>query len=296
MQKTEIISLRTFVTVVEVGNFSRAAEKLDGTTAAVSRRVASLEKHLGTRLLNRTTRTMSLTETGERYYRDVVDILRALEEADARAAGEAADPTGTLRITAPLSFGISRLGPVLSEFMELHPHLRILLQLDDGYQDIVSEGLDVAIRIGELKESTLIARRITNVHRYICASPDYLTRKGVPSRPSDLANHACLHYNNIHLREEWTLAGPDGPETVAVSGPLSANNGDVLREAAVRSQGIVILPDFLAEEALAQGRLKRILTDYSPSDFGLYAVWASRNFTPTKIRTLVDFLIGKFSS
>ena len=296
MQQPEIIGLQTFVTVVEVGSFSRAAEKLDSTTAAVSRRLASLERRLGTRLLNRTTRTMSLTESGERYYRDVVDILRALEEAEARAAGETADPTGTLRITAPLSFGISRLGPVLSEFMELHPHLRVWLQLDDGYQDIVSEGLDVAIRIGELKESTLVARRITNVRRYLCASPDYLARKGVPSTPSDLVNHACLHYNNIHLREEWTLKGPDGPETVAVSGPLSANNGDVLKEAAIRSQGIVILPDFLAEGAFAQGRLEPILTDCSPSDYGLYAVWASRNFTPSKIRKLVDFLIDKFSS
>jgi len=295
MQQTEIVGLQTFVTVVEVSSFSRAAEKLDSTTAAVSRRVASLEKRLSTRLLNRTTRSMSLTEAGERYYRDIVDILRALEEADARAAGEAADPTGTLRITAPLSFGVRRLGPVLSEFMELHPHLRVLLQLDDGYRDIISEGLDVAIRIGEIKESTLIARRITNVRRYLCASTDYLARKGVPSTPVDLANHACLHYNNILLREEWTLTGPDGPETVAVSGPLSANNGDVLREAAIRSQGIVILPDFLSEEDLEQGRLERILTDYSPSDFGLYAVWASRNFTPTKIRTLVDFLIEKFS-
>jgi len=295
MQQTEIINLQTFVTVVEIGGFSRAAKKLDSTTAAVSRRVAALEKRLGTRLLNRTTRTMSLTEAGERYYRDVVDILRALEEADARAAGEAADPTGTLRITAPLSFGIRRLGPVLSEFMERHPHLRVVLELDDGYRDIVSEGLDLAIRIGELKESTLIARRLTQVRGYLCASPAYLARNGVPSVPADLAQHACLHYHNIPLRDEWTLSGPNGPETVAVSGPLSANNGDVLKEAAVHSQGIAVLPDFLAEEELKQGRLQLILTDYTPAEYGLYAVWASRNFTPTKIRALVDFLVEKFS-
>ena len=295
MQQPEIVGLQAFVAVVEVGSFSRAAEKLDSTTAAISRRVASLEKRLGTRLLNRTTRTMSLTEVGQHYYRDVVDILRALEEADSRAAGEAADPTGTLRVTAPLSFGIKRLGPVLSEFMQQHPQLRLLLQLDDGYRDIVSEGLDVAIRIGELKESTLIARRIATVRRYLCASPQYLASKGDPSTPSDLADHACLHYSNAVLREDWTLTGPDGPETVAVNGPLSANNGDVLKEAAIRSQGIAILPDFLVDEDLKQGRLQRILTDYSPSEYGLYAVWASRNFTPTKIRTLVDFLVEKFS-
>ncbi|MEN8166697.1 MAG: LysR family transcriptional regulator [Pseudomonadota bacterium] len=296
MQQTEITALRSFVTVVETGGFSRAAELLDSTTAAVSRRVAALERRLGTRLLNRTTRTMSLTEAGERYYRDLVDILRALEEADARAAGETADPTGTLRITAPLSFGIRRLGPMLSAFMQRHPQLRIVLLLDDGYRDIVSEGLDLAIRIGELKESTLVARRLASVRRYFYASADYLAQHGVPQTPGDLTHHACLHYNNIMPREEWTLTGPDGPETVAVSGPLSANNGDVLRDAAIRGQGIVLLPDFLAEDALAEGRLERILVDYEPADYGLYAVWASRHFLPSKIRLLVDFLLESFGA
>jgi DNA-binding transcriptional LysR family regulator len=294
MQQSEFTNLQTFVTVVEADSFSRAAEQLNTTTAAVSRRVAALEKQLGTRLLNRTTRTKSLTEAGERYYRDAVDILRALEEANTRAAGEGAGPTGRLRITVPLSYGISRLSPVLPEFMQRHPNLKVILELDDGYRDIVSEGLDVAIRIGELKESSLIARRITNIKRYYCASPDYLAQNGEPTTASDLTTHACLHYNNLQLREEWTLTGPDGPETVPVTGPLSANNGDVLVEAAIRSQGIVLLPDFLAEEALKSGHLKQILMDYRPSDYGLYVVWASRNYTPTKVRALVDFLVEKF--
>jgi DNA-binding transcriptional LysR family regulator len=296
MQQIEITALRTFVTVVESGGFSRAAEVLDSTTAAVSRRVAGLERRLGVRLLNRTTRTMSLTEAGERYYRDLVDILRALEEADARVGGESAEPTGTLRITAPLSFGVRRLSPLLGEFMALHPRLRVMLVLDDGYRDIVSEGLDLAIRIGELKESTLVARRLADVQRYFCASPSYLERNGVPQRPADLTTHACLHYHNILLREEWTLVGPEGPETVAVSGPLSANNGDVLRDAACRGQGIVLLPDFIAEDALAAGRLQRILTDYEPLKYGLYAVWASGRFMPSKVRLLVDFLFSKFGT
>jgi DNA-binding transcriptional LysR family regulator len=294
MQQIEITTLRTFVTVVESGGFSRAAEALDSTTAAVSRRVAALEQHLGARLLHRTTRTMSLTEAGERYYRDLLDILRALEEADARAAGESAEPTGTLRITAPLSFGVRRLSPLLGDFMALHPRLRVMLVLDDGYRDIVSEGFDLAIRIGDLKESTLVARRLAAVRRFFCAAPDYLERCGVPQKPADLSAHACLHYNNIVLREEWTLRGPDGPETVAVSGPLSANNGDVLRDAACRGQGIVLLPDFIADDDLASGRLLRILQDYEPLDFGLYAVWASGNFMPSKIRLLVDYLLERF--
>jgi DNA-binding transcriptional LysR family regulator len=296
MQQIEITALRTFVTVVESGGFSRAAEVLDSTTAAVSRRVAALEKRLGARLLNRTTRTMSLTETGERYYRDLVTILRALEEADARAAGEAAEPTGTLRITAPLSYGVRRLSPLLSEFMTLHPQLRVVLVLDDGYRDIVSEGFDLAIRIGELKDSTLVARRLAAVRRYFCAAPEYLAQYGVPQRPADLTTHACLHYNNIMLREEWTLIGPHGPETVAVSGPLSTNNGDVLRDAACRGQGIALLPDFIAEDDLASGRLQRILQAYQPLNYSLYVVWASGSFMPSKIRLLVDFLFERFSN
>lgn len=294
MQQIELAALRTFVTVVESGGFSRAASVLESTTAAVSRRVAALEKRLGTRLLNRTTRTMSLTEAGERYYRDLVEILRALDEAEARATGEAAELGGTLRITAPVSFGARRLSPLLADFMAIHPQLKVVLILDDSYRDLVSEGLDLAIRIGELKESTLIARPLASVRRYLCASPGYLAQHGEPQKPAELMDHACLHYNNVMLREEWNLVGPNGPELVSVSGPLSANNGDVLREAAIAGQGIAVLPDFLVEEELASGRLQRILTDYEPPDYGLYAVWASGGFMPTKIRLLVDFLLERF--
>jgi DNA-binding transcriptional LysR family regulator len=280
--------------VVESGGFSRAAEVLNSTTAAISRRVAGLERRLGARLLNRTTRTMSLTEAGERYYRDLVNILRALEEADARVAGERTEPTGTLRITAPVSFGVRRLSSLLGEFMALHPRLRVMLMLDDAYRDIVSEGLDLAIRIGELKESSLVARRLADVRRFICASPAYLERYGIPLRPADLTAHACLHYQNILLREEWTLVGPEGPEAVAVSGPLSANNGDLLRDAACRGQGIALLPDFIVEEDLTAGRLQQVLSDYEPLKYGLYVVWASGSFMPSKVRRLVDFLLQKF--
>ena len=296
MQQTDLCVLRTFVTVVEVGGFSRAASVLESTTAAVSRRVASLEKRLGARLLNRTTRTMSLTEAGERYYHDLVEILRALDEAEARATGEATEPGGTLRITAPVSFGTIRLSPVLADFMAQYPLLRVVLILDDSYRDLVSEGLDLAVRIGELKDSSLVARRLANVHRYLCASPDYLLQQGEPLHPQELTKHACLHYNNLVLREEWNLMGPNGPEVVSVSGPLSANNGDVLREAAIRGQGITVLPDFLVEKQLASGSLVRILKEYEPPDYGLYAVWPTGGFMPTKTRLLVDFLLERFKT
>jgi DNA-binding transcriptional LysR family regulator len=295
MQQNELAALRTFVSVVDAGGFSRAAETLDSTTAAVSRRVAALEKRLGARLLNRTTRTMSLTEAGERYYRDLVEILRALDEAEARAGGDNADLVGTLRITVPLSYGESRLSPLLGEFMARHPGLRVVMTLDDGYRDIVAEGFDMALRIGELKESSLVARRLADVQRWFCAAPEYLRSRGTPGRAADLVAHDCLHYNNIQLRDEWTLYGPVGAETVAVSGPLSANNGNVLLDAVLRGQGIALLPDFIAEQALAQGRLVRVLTGYHPRPLALYAVWASRRFTPTKVRLLVEYLRGRLA-
>ncbi len=290
MQQTDLVTLRTFTAVVEAGGFSRAAELLDATTASVSRRVAALEQRLGTRLLNRTTRTMSLTEAGQRYYRDLVEILQALEEAEARVFGINAQPAGALHVTVPLSYGESRLSPLLGEFMARYPRLKMVLALDDGYRDIVAEGFDLALRIGELKESSLVAKRLAEIPRWFCAAPDYLQRRGRPQRATDLAAHACLHYNHIQLRDEWTLYGPAGAETVSVSGPLSANNGKVLLDAALRGQGIALLPQFIAGEALADGSLVRILEAYRSKPIALFAVWPSRRFTPTKVRLLVDFL------
>jgi DNA-binding transcriptional LysR family regulator len=290
MQRPDFGILETFVAVVEAGGFSRAAERLETTAGAVSRRIAALEERLGLRLLNRTTRKFSLTEAGEQYFRDVGAILQALTEAEDRISHHAVEPTGSLRVAAPLSFGVRALAPLLPAFAARHPGLRVSLDLDDRLVDLLATGADVALRIGALGDSSLVARRIGEVRRLVCASASYLERRGEPRTPADLARHACLHYSNVGLKEEWTFVGAQGDEVVAVDGPLCANNGDVLRRAAMGGMGIVSLPDFIVAEDLAAGRLRRVLADYDTRPLPLSALWPSRQFVPAKVRAFVDFL------
>lgn len=282
--------LKIFVTVVDSASFSAAANVLGTTVAAVSRRVKALEQRLGTRLLNRTTRRISLTEAGEVYFEQVRRTLADLQMAEERLAELALEPRGQLRLTAPMSFGVRRLAPAMAEFARGHPELRIQVQLDDRVIDIVEQGLDLALRIGYPRESSLVSRPIASVQRYICASPDYLEAHGTPLEPTDLLHHACLHYSNLSVREEWTLTGLDGPQPIEVQGGLCSNNGDVLCEAAVQGLGIVLLPDFIVEHALGVGRLRRVLEGYEPPPFILYGLYPSRQLVPRKVRLFMEFL------
>ena len=236
MHTPDFATLQTFVTVVETGSLSRAAERLETTTGAVSRRIAALEQRLGLRLLNRTTRKLSLTEAGELYFEDAGNILRALADAEDRVTHLSDSPRGNLRVAAPLSFGVRALAPLLPGFSARYPGLRVSLDLDDRLVDLLGSGADLALRIGPLADSTLVARRICDFRRVICAAPDYLARRGEPAVPSDLAAHDCLHYSNIALKDEWAF-GDSGSDVVVVTGPLCANNGDFLRKAAVGRHG-----------------------------------------------------------
>lgn len=285
-------TLRLFVTVAESGSFTAAAAQLNLTVAAVSRRIKALEQRLGVRLFNRTTRRVRLTEAGEIYLAQVRRSLAELRETELQLTELSTEPRGALRINAPMSFGVRRLAPLVAQFAGRHPHLEIQLQLDDTFVDIVREGFDLALRIGHLADSSLVARPLVPVPRYICAAPTYLEKRGRPQRPADLHQHDCLHYNNISLREDWTLGGPDGPETVAVQGGYCSNNGDVLCQAAIEGLGIVLSPDFIVADALAEGRLVRILEGYEPPPYTLHAVYPSRAFVPAKVRLFSDFLIG----
>jgi DNA-binding transcriptional LysR family regulator len=289
MQTPDFATLQTFVIVVETGSLSRAAERLDTTTGAVSRRLAALEQRLGLRLLNRTTRKLSLTEAGELYFEDAGNILRALAEAEDRITHLSDSPRGNLRVAAPLSFGVRALAPLLPGFSARYPGLRVSLDLDDRVVDMLATGADLALRIGPLADSTLVARRICDFRRVICAAPDYLARRGEPAVPADLVAHDCLHYSNIALKEEWAF-GDSGSEVVSVTGPLCANNGDLLRKAAIGGMGICALPEFIAAEDLAAGRLKSILAGYPGPVLTLWALWPSRRFVPAKVRVLVDYL------
>jgi len=290
MHKPDIRTLETFVAVVEAASFSRAADKLETTPGAVSRRISALEGRLGLRLLNRTTRKFSLTEAGEQYFRDVSSILQALAEAENRISHHAEKPTGILRVAAPLSFGVRALAPLLPDFSERFPELRVILDLNDRMVDILAMGADVALRIGPLADSSLVVRRIGEVRRTLCAAPAYLDRRGEPKTPEDLTRHACLHYSNVGIKEEWTLVGEGGTMVVEVDGHLCANNGDVLRKAAVGGMGIISLPDFIVTEDLAAGRLRRVLPGYTTHPMTLAALWPSRQFIPAKVRVFVDYL------
>jgi DNA-binding transcriptional LysR family regulator len=290
MQQYDLTALRAFVSVVEAGSFNRAADQLEASAAAVSRRVSGLENALGVKLLNRTTRQIDLTEAGRQFYADVVNIIASLEEAEEKIQSGRETIKGNLRIAAPLSYGIGQIAPLLPVFMKRHPELKVHLQLEDRFTDLVAEGIDVAIRIGALKDSTLVATRLASIPRVFCASPEYLALHGEPQHPHELASHDCLHYSLLSTREGWRFSTDADLRDVEISGPLSTNNGDVLKEAAIQGLGIVMMPTFIVEDVLADGRLKAILQNYSPDPYGLYAVRPSRHFTPARVRVLIEFL------
>ncbi|WP_455235355.1 LysR family transcriptional regulator [Thiogranum longum] len=296
MQQYDLVAHKAFVTVVEAASFNRAAEQLEASSAAVSRRVSGLESALGVKLLNRTTRQIDLTEAGRQFYEDVVNILESLEAAEEKIQTGRETIRGNLRIAAPLSFGIGRIAPVLPVFMKRHPELKVHLQLEDRFTDLVAEGIDVAVRIGSLKDSTLVATRLADIPRVFCASPGYLAVHGEPEKPQDLSRHDCLHYSLLSTREHWHYFMGDEARDIEISGPLSTNNGDVLKEAAIQGLGITMMPTFIVEDALADGRLKEILADHCPGPFGLYAVRPTRHFTPLRVRAFIKFLKEQFDN
>jgi DNA-binding transcriptional LysR family regulator len=286
--------LDVFVTVVEEQGFSAAAKRLDSTPAAVSRRIKALEQRLGVRLLQRTTRKIKLTEAGELYFREVSRLLGELRNVEQQLDEVTGQATGELRIAAPMSFGQRRLAPIVARFALAHPKLRVSLMLEDRETDIVSEGLDLALRIAYPSDSSLVARPIATVPRYICASPKYLARRGTPKSPSELLQHDCLHYNVISEREEWTFGGAEGGETIVIKGVFCSNNGEVLAEAAMQGLGVALLPDFIIEGALAEGRLVRILEEWERSPLTLFVLYPSRHHVPTKTRMFIDYMIEQF--
>ncbi len=282
-----------FVTVVEAQGFSAAAKRLDSTPAAVSRRVKALEERLGARLLQRTTRKIGLTEAGQRYFNEVSRLLRELGDVEQSLAEAEGQPQGELRVAAPVSFGQRRLATLVSGFASAYPRLRLSLILEDHETDIVAAGIDVAVRISYPSDSSLVGRAIDTVPRYVCASPDYLARRGTPERPKDLLQHDCLHYNVIPEREEWVFGGPEGEQTLMIKGGFCSNNGDVLAEAAMQGLGVTLLPDFIVEDALNDGRLVRLLHDYDRAPLTLSVVYPSRQQVPARTRLFVDYLVQK---
>ncbi|MGD8956791.1 MAG: LysR family transcriptional regulator [Chromatiaceae bacterium] len=280
-----------FFSVVEANGFSAAARRLETTPASVSRQVKALEQRLGVRLLQRTTRKLSLTEAGERYFREGRRLLHEIDDLEHALASSAQEPVGELRVVAPMSFGQRRLAAMVASFAKLHPKLRISLILEDRETDLIDVAADLAIRIGYPADSSMIARAIAPVQRHACASPEYLERRGCPESPEDLLHHDCLHYNLISEREEWTFRGDDGEQTVAIKGSFCSNNGDVLAEAAMQGLGITLLPSFIIEDGLADGRLVKVLGDYERAPLTLFALYPSRRHVPAKTRAFLEHLL-----
>lgn len=288
-------SMSVFVEVVEQGGFTAAMDKTGLSRAQVSKLVMQLEEHLGTRLLNRTTRRISLTEMGRIYYERCKTLLVEVEEIDSMASEQTTTPRGKLTIGAPSSFGTLHFKNVITEYMKQYPQVQISLHLTDRFVDVVDEGFDVVVRIAELADSSLIARKLSTCKLVVCASPSYLKEYGEPKVPQDLALHHCLLYSNSAKPDAWTLHGPAGMETVRVSGPLAADNGDILKAAALAGQGVVFMPTFIVGEDIRAGRLQQILTNYCPPDLAIYAVFPSRRYLSAKVRTFVDFAADYFS-
>jgi len=287
--------LRTFVAVVESGSFSRAAERMKVVKSAVSRRVSDLETRLGARLLNRTTRRLSLTETGRAFCERGKRILADMDEAENAVSSQHAALSGTLRVAAPLSFGIAHLAPAFNEFLALHASLDLDLDFNDRQVNVIEEGFDLAIRIGRLADSSLVARRLAPIHHLVCASPAYLARYGVPRVPEDLTRHVGLRYANVPERRVWRFRAATGePYSVRVPCRLVTNNGDVLRDAAIAGLGLVVSPTFIVDEAVRAGRLVPLLVDQIWSETAAYALYPPGRQLSARVRALVDFLARRF--
>ncbi len=289
-----IDTMRAFVTVVNEGTFTRAAERLDTSPQLVSKYVAQLENHLGVRLLNRTTRRLHLTEAGTRYHQRAQQILADIDDMEDQLGDLQTQARGTLRISAPVSFAIRHMAPLLSQFQQAHPAVGIDLQLNDRKVDIIEEGFDIALRIGHLKSSSLIARRIAPIRLVLCASPEYLARHGTPRHPDDLRDHRYLRYSYMDPEASPAIyrgfqGGQRGGGDVLVS-----NNGDVLVAAAEAGAGIALQPTFISGAAIRAGQLRVLLPDYEPEPMSLYAVYAHRQLLASKVRCFIDFMEGFF--
>ena len=287
--------MRIFAQVMESGSFTAAADKLGLSKQFVSRRLMALEERLGVRLLNRSTRRLDPTPLGQSYYESSLRLLNEVEQVEQGIAGQTSEPRGTVRVSAPLSFAVAHLGCLLPEFLQRYPQVSVEVDLSDRSVDLLGEGYDLALRIGVLEDSTLIARRLAAVERVYCASPGYLERKGTPSRPEDLVTHDWLPYG--HGRQvQWRFLEQGKLRTVTVCGRMRANNGELLRDAAVKGMGITYLPTFIVGEALAAGQLVPVLQDFVTEPLQLSAVYPQHRQSARPVQALIEFMRERLSA
>jgi DNA-binding transcriptional LysR family regulator len=290
-------AMQAFVRVVEAGSFVAAAERLGFSTSSLSRQVAELEHHLGVRLLNRTTRRLSLTETGQSYYERCVALLADVQEAEAIAGQTAASPRGTVRLTCSHSIAEQRVAPAIAAFVGRHPDVKFELTVAERIVDLVEEGFDLAVRVGAVGGERLVARRLGSMRLVLCAAPSYIERHGAPRSPDEIPRHSALTYAYAASPRVWRFVASDGStHELRVTGSLHANSGDALRSAAEAGLGLICEPDFLVAGALAAGRLVRLLPGFQAGGGEIWAVYPTRRHLSLKVRLFVDHIAEVFAA
>ncbi len=289
-------AIPVFIAVVEHGGFSSAARALGVSKSAVSKRINQLEDQLSVRLLQRTTRRLSLTEAGECYYQHAQKAWQHALLAEDSVTQLQKNPHGRLRINAPMSFGRLHLAPLIPDFLARYPDVTVDMVMDDKHVDLIDAGFDIAIRAGDLPDSTMVARKLVDCHSVICASPEYLAQHGQPSTPADLLSHNAILYSYSPNAADWTFMDVDGEEVVTVSGNYQVNNSEVLREALLKGAGIGRLPTFVAGADIQAGRLTPLLTHYQMPAKSIYAVFPERTYMPAKVRAFLDFAVDSFGA
>jgi DNA-binding transcriptional LysR family regulator len=287
---SKIQEMSSFVAVVDAGSFVGAASATGLSKAAVSRHVGELEKRLGVRLLQRTTRRLSLTEEGRMFFERAKELLESIDEAESELTRRTGEARGVIRVNAPLTYGALHLAPLWGPFADANPHVSLDITLSDRVVDLVDEGYDLAIRITRIPDSTLVTRKLASTRMVLCASPTYLERRRGPAHPRELAQHSVISYTYWSTRDTWQFSGPDGEVEVRIAPRIHTNNGDTCRRAALAHHGIILQPDFLVGDDLRRGDLVEIMPAYHSIDVGIYAVYPSRKHLPLKTRRLIDFL------
>ena len=291
---TSISDFDIFARVARTGNMSQAGREMGLSPAVVSKRVSLLEERLGVRLFQRTTRQLTLTETGEGYFKRVVDILALVEEAEDYVTRRNTSPRGVLKVTAPTTFSRLHVMPKLPEFLKMYPEIELDFHLTDSFSDIIREGFDLALRIGTLQDSSLVARKLSPDTRVICASPAYLEKAGEPQTLKDLERHVCL---SAGAQDVWQIDGPDGPHQLRLKSSIKSNSAELIREAMLAGLGIGLRGIWEVGEELKNGELQVILPQYTGSkNMSIFAVYPSRDFVPSKVGVFIDFLAKHFES
>ncbi len=284
----------TYVRVVEAGSLTAAADQLKIAKSAVSRRLKDLETRLGVQLMTRTTRQITLTDSGKALYERALRLLADWKETETAISADTAEIAGLIKVAAPLSFGVAHLGPAIMDFTESHPHVQFDVDFNDRTIDLIAEGQDLAIRIGELRDSGLVARKLAPIKSVACASPEFIKRNGLPKTPQDLEAFQELRYSN-RSEQGWAYTAPDGtPGRIKMSSTLSASNGEFLRDAALAGRGVVIEPCFIVHNELRDGSLVELVPDYEWAILGAYAVYPPTRHLSSRVRAFVDFLVERY--